>query len=194
MKSIRYTVQKIFKKLRGRAFLPPPCEIGLKKSECFVISFDESLNEITQSCEMDLLFRYFDHLTNKVRIRYFDSRFFGHGTHKDLVTQFQEGLKDLDPNKMFQISMDGPNVNIKFLEEISRIRKADEQHQLINIGSCGLHIIHGSLKTGAEKANWKLRRPLKQLFKFYTILLQEEKIMNHKLDLMSILYTPVPQG
>ena len=136
----------------------------LKKSECFVVSFDESLNEVTQLCEMDLLVRFFDHLENKVKIRYFDSRFFGHGTHKDLVKQFHDGLKDLDPNKMYQISMDGPSVNMKFLEEISKERKADEQHQLINIGSCGLHTIHGALKTGAEKANWKIKETLKEAF------------------------------
>ena len=49
---------------------------------------------------MDLLVRFFYHLENKVKIHYFDSRFFGHGTHKDLVKQFHDGMKDLDPNKI----------------------------------------------------------------------------------------------
>ena len=31
----------------------------LQKSDCFVISFDESLNDYTQNCQMDILIRYF---------------------------------------------------------------------------------------------------------------------------------------
>ena len=34
----------------------------LQKSDCFVISFDESLNDYTQNCQMDILIRYFDHV------------------------------------------------------------------------------------------------------------------------------------
>ena len=29
-----------------------------EKSDCFVVSFDESLNDVLQSCEMDSLLRY----------------------------------------------------------------------------------------------------------------------------------------
>ena len=29
-----------------------------------------------------------------------------------------------------------------------------EQHNLIDIGSCSLHIIHGAFKTGAESSGW----------------------------------------
>jgi len=124
---------------------------SLKMSDCYVVSFDESLNDMTQSCEMDLLLRYFDKLDNKVKTRYYDSQFLGHGTHKDLKTHFDNVLKDLNENKIFQISMDGPNVNLKFLETVQSERAQNEQHQLIDIGSCGLHTIHGAFKTGAEK-------------------------------------------
>ena len=37
-------------------------------------------------------------------------------------------------------------------------------HKLIGYGSCNLHIVHGSLKTGAENSGWKLRRILKGAF------------------------------
>ena len=109
---------------------------SLKKSDCFVVSFDESLNDALQSCEMDLLLRYFDSNDFTVKIHCYDSRFFGHATHQDLVKQFIDVMKQLDVNKLLQISMDGPSVNHKFLEEVSKERKGDEQHQLINIGSC----------------------------------------------------------
>lgn len=133
----------------------------LKKSECYVLSFDESLNDFTQTSEMDLLVRFFDESTNTVKTRYLDSRFLGHATSADLQKQFNDISKELDSNKLFQISMDGPNVNLKFYDAIVSERSENEQHQLINIGSCGLHTIHGSFKTGFEKSDWKIKKILK---------------------------------
>ena len=78
----------------------------IKESSCYVISYDESLNKKTQSSEMDLLVRY-------VKTRYLDSQFLGHGTSIDLKRNFDETMKDLNPNKLIQIGMDGPNVNLK---------------------------------------------------------------------------------
>ena len=45
--------------------------------------------------------------------------------------------------------MYGSDVN--FLKFIQQDQKENEQHQLINIGSCGLHTVHSTFKTGAEK-------------------------------------------
>ena len=44
----------------------------LQKSDCFVISFDESLNDYAQNCQMDILIRYFDHVEDRVKVRYID--------------------------------------------------------------------------------------------------------------------------
>ena len=46
---------------------------NIKRSSCDIVSFDESLNDMTQSCEMDLLLRYCDEVNYKVEVRYFDS-------------------------------------------------------------------------------------------------------------------------
>ena len=40
----------------------------------------------------------------------------------------------------------------------------NEQHQLIDIGSYGVHIIDGAFKTGAECINWELKKALKGAF------------------------------
>ena len=105
----------------------------LQKSDCFVISFDESLNDYTQNCQMDILIRYFDHVENRVKVRYLDSKFFGHATHQDLFIQFMQVLFKLDTNKIFQVSMDGPIVNLKFLKNLQKDCLENEQHELINI-------------------------------------------------------------
>ena len=33
---------------------------------------------------MDILIRYFDHVENRAKVCYLDSKFFGHATHQDL--------------------------------------------------------------------------------------------------------------
>ena len=109
---------------------------------------------------MDILIRYFDHVENRAKVCYLDSKFFGHATHQDLFIQFTQALFKLDTNKTFQVSIDEPIVNLKFLEKLKRDRLENEQHELINIGSCGLHTIHGAFKTGAESTSWNTRKTL----------------------------------
>ena len=61
---------------------------------------------------MDVLIRYFDSVDRKVKMRYFDSRFLGHSTHRDLFDQYKIAVQGLDDCKICQISMDGPSVNL----------------------------------------------------------------------------------
>ena len=37
----------------------------IKKTPCYLISFDESLNKITQNCQMNLLVRFWNEVSNK---------------------------------------------------------------------------------------------------------------------------------
>lgn len=59
--------------------------------------------------------------------------------------------------EMVQMSMDGPNVNWRFYDIIKQTLISDYDNKLINIGSCGLHILHNSFKTGAaESTGWQV--------------------------------------
>ena len=53
----------------------------LRKSDSHVLLFDESLNDFTQTSEMDLLVWFSDNSANTVNTRFYDSRFLGHATH-----------------------------------------------------------------------------------------------------------------
>ena len=64
----------------------------IKQSSCFIPCFDESLSSQTQTCEMDLVIRYFNKAKKCVDVRYFNSSFFGHGTAIDLKLD-SHGLK-----------------------------------------------------------------------------------------------------
>ena len=57
--------------------------------------------------------------------------------------------------------MDGPNINLNFFEVFSHQFKEDKFHSLIDIGSCGLHIVHGSFSRGELNSSWNLKKFLK---------------------------------
>lgn len=83
-----------------------------------------------------------------------------------MVKHFNAGVMDsgLPIRNMVQISMDGPNVNWKFFNNM-KAKLADEfDTTLINIGSCGLHIIHNSFKAGALATEWSLSSLLSSMY------------------------------
>ena len=53
---------------------------------------------------------------SQVKMTYFGSSFMDHGTYTDdIMTQhFDDITKDLNPEHLYQISMDRPNFNLKF--------------------------------------------------------------------------------
>ena len=136
----------------------------LNKSDIFAFSFDESLNQVNQTCEIDVYVRFWNVTELKVIIRFIGSAFFGHETHQNLLKHFHEVTKELDRSKLYQISMDGSILNLKFYNKIVQDRQENMVHSLIDIGSCSLHIVHGSFKTGAEKTGWNLKALLKGSF------------------------------
>ena len=147
--------------------LAPYFKIILKdeitKSDCYIVSFDESLNDKTQMCQMDLLIRYWD-VNDKVKVRYWISAFLGHSAASEgemKLTHFNEKLSGFDSSKMFQVSLDGPSTNWKFLDDLNKHRKDNEMPQLISIRSCSLHVIHGAFKTAIESTIWNIKETRK---------------------------------
>ena len=55
-------------------------------------------------------------------------------------------------------------MNWCFYDKVVKNREEMELHQLINIGSCGLHIIHDSFKTHIEVADWDIKATAKDAF------------------------------
>jgi len=84
----------------------------------------------------------------------------------------------LDLKHLISISMDGPNVNLKFLNNLQQ--EHGELHrgrQLISAGSCGLHTVHNSFKTGFS--TWNIEKLLRAMHFFFTMSLQEGKIIQN---------------
>lgn len=131
----------------------------------YSVSFDESLNNVVQKGQMDFNVRYWDEDFNRIATRYLGSEFMGRSTAGDVLETFLAGVKDLDQAKLLQVASDGPNVNLLFLKNLAEYRKENEYLPLVDIGTCGLHVIHGSLKTGCKKGtDWELQKVLKAMW------------------------------
>lgn len=58
---------------------------------------------------------------------------------------------------ILQISMECPNVNLKFLRSLKEELAASDVHQnILDIGSCRLHIVSGAFKTGHDVTQWDI--------------------------------------
>ena len=136
----------------------------------YVISFDESLNKVLQKEQMDLIVRFWDKEKNKVSSRYLNSQFLGHTRAADLLQKFSEALGKLNLANLIQVSMDGPNTNWKFFDSFcsDRAQTDPDLPHLINVGSCGLHVVHGAFKYGVTATGWKLDSLLRSLYYMFS--------------------------
>ena len=100
-------------------------------------------------------------MSKQVYVRYLNSTFLGHSAASHVLQHFNEETRVLNLSKMLQISMDGPSTYVKFSKELSEYRCECELNPLIDIGTCGLHIVHGAFKTRAESTSWDRKGVLK---------------------------------
>uniref|UniRef100_A0AAY5EYC9 SNTX thioredoxin-like domain-containing protein n=1 Tax=Electrophorus electricus TaxID=8005 RepID=A0AAY5EYC9_ELEEL len=79
----------------------------------------------------------------------------GHDNAEQLYEKTEKVCSDIGFQNLVQLSMNGPNVNWKlFLLAQHNIEK-----QTLNVGSCGLHILHNSFRAGSIEIS-ALGRPL----------------------------------
>ena len=135
----------------------------LKDAPCFVISFDESFNEVLEKEQTDFIVRYFK--DGEVKCKYLSSGFLGHTTAKDLKRAFEECTEKLELENLIQVSMDGPNINRKMLDLIVEDRNSNETYpNLLDVGSCSLHVVHGAFRTGMKQTGWGIDLLSKSLY------------------------------
>ena len=136
---------------------------NIKESKEYVLLFDETLNKNLQKKQMDILVRIWEH--NKVSSQYFKSVFFGHGTAVDLNEIMETHVHStLGYSDMIQISMDGPNVNWALYHKVEQTLADKYDRKLLDIGSCGLHIVHNAFKHGADSTEWEIGYILQSLY------------------------------
>ena len=83
-------------------------------------------------------------------------------------------IKDFDALRMIMLGMDGPNVKWCVFDKTHAEREKHNHAPLFNVGSCGLHSIHGAFETGMTSNQWEIGKVLKSMFSYLTNHLHEE--------------------
>ena len=140
-------------------------ENELQKCDAFVICFDEALNKISQQAQMDIHVRFWSNSNQKVVTRYLNSAFMTNCSAENILAKFLEILKPFSIYKIFQISMDGPAVNWKFFNLLkSHLEQNENSPSMLNIGSCGLHVVHGAFQMAHKKVGWQVIQFLRGIY------------------------------
>lgn len=141
----------------------------IRKAPCYVVYFDECLNKVTQTEQLDVVVRHWSEREGKVVVHYFDSEFWGHTQAEKLLERIKRALSPLNPNKLLQISMDGPAVNWKLLRIFQEDKSQEDPDapKMINLGSCGLHVLHGSFQDGERETGCKVGDVLRSLWQMF---------------------------
>ena len=50
--------------------------------------------------------------------------------------------------------MDGPNTNWKVFHSLQKHREELEYSSLLNLGRCGLQVVHRAFKTSSQESGW----------------------------------------
>lgn len=97
----------------------------------FVVEFYESLNKVTLKQRVGIVVGFWSNTNNQVRTKYLTLVFLEHITAVDLLAAYKGAFSE---TTIIQVSVDGPNVNFKFLKifkqklvdgnpDITRLRK-----------------------------------------------------------------------
>lgn len=70
----------------------------------YVVSFDESVCDITQKPEIDIIIRYLDNINKEVKIRVWGAHLLGQATHTDLIEHVSKLTTTLSSAKIIQVS------------------------------------------------------------------------------------------
>ena len=138
----------------------------IKSSPFFLISFDKSLNYSFENCQMNII-RFWNKNLNQAITRYFDSKFICHPTARNLLVSLNCFVDSLSLKRLTQLAMDGPRTNWVLYDLLCNEREKEENPTLINIGNCGLHIIHGVFKNGVQATNWNISKLPKACLAFF---------------------------
>ena len=60
--------------------------------------------------------------------------------------------------------MDGPNVNLKFSDQLIDQLEIQSEKSLLDMGSCGLHVVHGAFQNGHKIAKWNVNTALQSFY------------------------------
>ena len=104
---------------------------------------------------MDLFIRYFKNVTHQVSSRYLSSSFMAHSTTEDIIENLEASSETKMSSLLRKFQWVHPNVNWSILQKLTSNRHDLFNTTMLFLGSFGLHVINGALKTGHVTVKWK---------------------------------------
>ncbi|KAF2901839.1 hypothetical protein ILUMI_04350 [Ignelater luminosus] len=98
-----------------------------------------------------------------------ESFFIGHATAEILSDHILKSINNsgLTLNKLLMLSADGPNVNKKVFRLINEKVKEVRNKELIDIGSCNIHVMHNAFRKGLQKVGNECAEFVISVFYFF---------------------------
>ena len=137
----------------------------VKDQDAYVLLFDESLNKELKQKQLDIHVRYWN--GDEVATEYLTSTFLGHAYASVICDSLSPTIADMGFMKLIQISMDGPNVNWKVFNDLQADVEKQTSMKMLQTGSCGIHILHNSFRTGCAAAKWDIEDILSKLYTLF---------------------------
>ena len=134
---------------------------SVKEAAYFVSSFDESFNFESNKKQLDAHVNIFNDEFNPVEQKYIESSFIRHGDAETCLKSLIDVLGNLDyVNSLIQVGMDGPNVDWKLFDMMKqdRLEKNPKASSVLELGSCGLHVVHRAFGTAESATDWNLAK------------------------------------
>ena len=115
----------------------------------YTLMLDETTTAQTVK-QMDLLIHHWCETHDEVRTKYLGSLFFGRATTEDLLEMVLKEIEDsgLSTEKLFDLSVDGPNINKSLWNKLNEALKEMGFNGLLPLITCTLHVIHNGFRKG----------------------------------------------
>ena len=93
----------------------------------------------------------------------------GHDRAIDLLSEFDNtnAWSSLNYAHLVQLSVDGPNVDWSLYNKLEEKLQSDYDTNLLHVGSCGLHTVHGAFWQGIMCTKWSISETLTSLTRLF---------------------------
>ena len=144
----------------------------------YVLIFDETLNSNMLTKQMDTLIRTWNHEGGEEKSCTYGSVFMRHATAVDMRAHFNAGTDDWCLTKVLHISINGPNMSWNLFSDLQVEVQKNFDKQKLNVGICGLHIVHGAFQNGVTASTWCIEKQLSSLYWFFDIMSQISNLLS----------------
>ena len=117
-----------------------------------------------QKEKLDISIWFWDDIANEAVRRYFHCRFFKRPNADNILEKLLKATTNLPTKSLSMLSIDWPNISWSVHEKLKNIQSCEEVPQMFEVGSCGLHVIHGAFQSGVKATGWEIEKIFKGIW------------------------------